>query len=501
LSNTIEVVGLGPGGLNQMTLETWEMISRAKRLILRTSTHPAAQELQAKGIVFETCDHYYETHSNFESVYGAIARRLIREAHGMAAEDILVYAVPGHPQMAERSVALLLEQTAGLPVQVNIHTAMSFLDPVITLLELDPTDKGLAVLDALNPPSPLPTQMGCLYVQIYNQWAASELKLTLLEHYPDRHPVTWIRSAGVPGLQKSMCMPLYALDHQNLFDHLTSVYVPPYVVPSEKTWPCQPKDQAYGCKYPLDPLTDIMERLLAPDGCPWDREQTFQTMKEPLINEAYEVVEALDLEDMDKLMEELGDLLLQIVFNTALAMKRHAFDHNDVVTGITQKMIRRHPHVFGTESLHTAQEVLLQWDIIKSTEKGRETKERVMQDLNRSLPALLYAYEVQRKARKVGFDRNHVQNPLDRIAEEFETLKHAIATGQGTHEALGNLLFEMVNLSRFLNASPEAALMNANQRFLRRFSKMEGLLQDQGLKWNDMEIKALNDLWEKSKTE
>jgi tetrapyrrole methylase family protein/MazG family protein len=486
-----------------MTLEVWEIISRAKRLILRTGKHPAAQEMQAKGIVFETCDHYYEEQSDFESVYMAIVRRLIQEAGGMEAEaaDTLVYAVPGHPQMAERSVALLLEQTAGLPVRVNVHTAMSFLDPVVTLLGLDPTDKGLAVLDALNPPSPLPIHMGCLYVQIYSQWAASELKLTLLEHYPDWHPVTWIQSAGVPGLQKSMSVPLYALDHQNLFDHLTSVYVPPYAVPPEKTWPCRPKDQAHGYKYPLDPLTDIMERLLAPDGCPWDREQTFQTMKEPLINEAYEVVEALDLEDMDKLEEELGDLLLQIVFNTALAMKRQAFDHNDVISGITQKMIRRHPHVFGTESLHSAQEVLTQWDIIKSAEKGHETKERVMQDLNRSLPALLYAYEVQRKARKVGFDWNHIQGPLDKIAEEFQELKYAIAAGQGIHEELGDLLFTMVNLSRFLNASPEAALMNASQKFLRRFSKMEDILQEQGLKWNDMEIKALNALWEKSKTE
>jgi tetrapyrrole methylase family protein/MazG family protein len=391
--------------------------------------------------------------------------------------------------MAERTVALLLERAATEPVQIEISAAMSFLDTAITLLNLDPMEAGLAVLDALDPPDPPPVLLGCLYAQVYDRWTASELKLKLLEHYPDRHPVVLIHSAGVPEQQESTSLPLYQLDRQeDRFDHLTAVYVPP----SEGI-------RQTSVAYPLDPLTQVMERLLAPDGCPWDREQNFQTMKEPLINEAYEVIEALDLEDMDKLREELGDLLLQIVFNTALAMKRNAFDYNDVVAGITQKMIRRHPHVFGEETARTSQEVLARWDAIKSQEKGHEKKGLVMQDLNHSLPALLYAYEIQRKARKVGFDWNDIQGPLEKLEEEMDELRRAIASGRGVYEELGDVLFTLVNLSRFLEFSPETALISASQKFLRRFNEMESELHKKRIKWNNVDLSELNQIWEEVK--
>jgi MazG family protein len=187
------------------------------------------------------------------------------------------------------------------------------------------------------------------------------------------------------------------------------------------------------------------------------------------------------------------------VFNTALAMGRDAFDYNDVVAGVTQKMIRRHPHVFGEETARTSQEVLARWDVIKSQEKGHEGKERVMQDLNHSLPALLYAYEIQRKARKAGFDWNDLQGPLAKLDEELDGLKRGIASGEGTHEALGDVLFTLVNISRFLGFSPEAALMNASQKFLRRFNELEEILYKKRMKWNDMEPTELNQMWEEIK--
>jgi tetrapyrrole methylase family protein/MazG family protein len=367
---------------------------------------------------------------------------------------------------------------------------------------------GLAILDALNPPESPPVQLGCFYAQVYDRWVASELKLKLLEHYPDRHPVVLVQSAGIAARQRSISMLLYQLDHQedgrDPFDHLTAVYVPP-LPPLQPLQPLPTEtDQAQTqtqtpCAYPLDPLTKVMEQLLAPDGCPWDREQNFQTMKEPLINEAYEVIEALDLEDMDKLKEELGDLLLQIVFNTALAMRRDAFDYNGVVSGITQKMIRRHPHVFGDETARTSQEVLDRWDVIKAEEKGHEKKDRVMRDLNHSLPALLYAYEIQRKARKVGFDWNDIQGPMAKLEEEIDELKQAVASGCGVHEELGDVLFTLVNISRFLEISPEAALINASQKFLRRFNKMEEDLYKKRKYWDDMGLSELNQWWEDAK--
>jgi tetrapyrrole methylase family protein/MazG family protein len=481
-----------------MTSDTYDKIINASKRIFRTGRHPAAQELEAQGLRFETCDDCYQTGSDFESVYEAVVSRVLQAARGLREAETLVYAVPGHPRMAERTVAMLLERAAEEPVQteepvqIEISAAMSFLDPAITLLNLDPMDGGLAILDALDPPDPPPVRLGCLYAQVYDRWTASELKLRLLEHYPDQHPVVLIQSAGIPGQQASANLPLYRLDRQeDRFDHLTAVYVPPYIAPGQISQPA--------CAYPLDPLTQVMERLLAPDGCPWDREQNFQTMKEPLINEAYEVIEALDLEDMDKLAEELGDLLLQIVFNTALAMKRSAFDYNDVVAGITQKMIRRHPHVFGEETAQTSQEVLTRWDAIKSQEKGHEKKGLVMEDLNHSLPALLLAYEIQRKARKVGFDWSDVREPLAKLEEDMDGLKRAIASDAGVYEEWGDVLFTLVGLSRFLGFSPEAALINASQKFLRRFNEIETSLHKKRINWNNVGLSELKQMWKEVK--
>ena len=489
----IVVIGLGPGKLNQMTLEAWDLINSTGKLILRTQDHPAAKELAQRGLFFETCDEFYKTSSNFDAVYSEITRYLIDEAKSIAFDSApLVYAVPGHPLIAEKSVALLIEQARAESIYVDIISAMSFWDPAVTDLNIDPLINGMALLDALDPPDIVPTQLGCLYAQVYSQLAASELKVMLLEHYPPEHTVTLIKSAGIVEDRQKTDLPLYLLDRDTAFDHLTSLYVPPL------SSPCMAISAP---NYPLDPLTDVMARLLSPDGCPWDKEQTFETMKEPLLNEAYEVIEALDLKDMFKLREELGDLLLQIVFNTALAMQQDAFDYNDVIADITEKMVRRHPHVFGDTVASTSNEVLTQWELIKAKEKEQvaDKVERVMDGLNTSLPSLLYAYEVQRKAKKKGFDWKDISGPLDKITEEIEELKLAITQGVGVDEEFGDTLFSLVNLSRFLNLSPEAALMNASQKFIRRFNQLEDIIIKNGYKWEDMNLNILDKWWEEVK--
>ncbi|MDD4146852.1 MAG: nucleoside triphosphate pyrophosphohydrolase [Clostridia bacterium] len=259
--------------------------------------------------------------------------------------------------------------------------------------------------------------------------------------------------------------------------------------------------------YPLDPLANILDRLLAKEGCPWDREQTHFTLKPCLLEEAYEVIEAIDLQDMDKLKEELGDVLLQIVFHTALAQQRGDFTLNDVIAGITNKMIRRHPHVFGEATVQGTADVLKNWEEIKKAEKGNNMAEgRIMTSINRALPALLMAEEVQKKAKKVGFDWENVQGPWEKIKEELQELAEVIdiqdqegGNKVRIEEELGDLLFAVVNVARFAGVSSETALYKTIRKFVQRFNFIEQEILAQGSKWEDMDLHFLDEIWEKAK--
>ncbi|MDH7480092.1 MAG: MazG family protein, partial [Syntrophomonadaceae bacterium] len=357
----IIVVGLGPGGRSGLTLRAWEVLSTARRIFLRTAVHPLVNELTARGIRFTAFDFWYERAATFEEAYQGMAETLLAELENDGDPNAeLVFAVPGHPLVAEQAVHLLLER---LPAEaVEIVPGLSAVEAVCGALRLDP-GRGLCLLDglALDKVGPDP-RVDNLIFQVYNRLVASEVKMRLMEVYPDDFPIKVIRAAGVPGEEMVFNLPLFELDRLPVIDHLTSVYLPPqanFAVP--------------GPRGSLDSLLRVMDRLLSPQGCPWDREQTHQTLRPYLIEETYEVIEALDEQDMEKLEEELGDLLLQIVFHAALAERNEYFDINDVILKITQKMINRHPHVFGGTRLGSSGEVLASWEEIKRRE-GKPTR-------------------------------------------------------------------------------------------------------------------------------
>ncbi len=487
----IIVVGLGPGGMNHLTLETWELIRKSSRLYLRTSVHPAAEELRKQGIQFKSFDSFYENEESFSELYRKIADYLLNEAE-LESESYLIYAVPGHPLVAEATVELLLEEGTKRGIEIEVKTGVSFLDAVMTLLGLDPA-KGFLVLDALAVrEEELNPGLHTVFVQVYNRLVASELKLLLLEVYPPEHPAVIIRNAGIAGQEKSLAVKLAELDHGEYFDHLTSIYLEPCYQGNKKT----------KTGYEVDPLFDVIQTLLASGGCPWDREQNHHTLRPCLIEETYEVIEAIDSGRMDKLEEELGDLLLQVAFHTALAEERADFTFQDVVNGITQKLIRRHPHVFGDVIVQDSQEVLRNWDIIKKREKGNagEAEESVMARINRSLPALLLAEEVQKKAAKVGFDWDKFEDAWDKVYEEIDELKAAyLDNNSNIEEEMGDLLFAIVNICRFLKISPEIALLGSVRKFLKRFAFIEDKLRQNGLKWEEMDLKSLDIIWEEAK--
>jgi tetrapyrrole methylase family protein/MazG family protein len=259
--------------------------------------------------------------------------------------------------------------------------------------------------------------------------------------------------------------------------------------------------------YSLDPLINVLDKLLSPEGCPWDREQDHFTLKPCLLEETYEVIEAIDCEDMEQLKEELGDVLLQVVFHTALAQQKGDFNLNDVIIGITNKMIRRHPHVFGKVKVRGTGDVLKNWEEIKKAEKGNNmVEEKIMETINRALPALLLAEEVQKRAKKVGFDWENVQGPLEKIKEELQELEDAINKQDNQEkgkikieEELGDLLFAVVNVARFVDVSSETALYRTIQKFMRRFNFIEQEILARGERWDELDLHYLDEIWEKAK--
>lgn len=254
-------------------------------------------------------------------------------------------------------------------------------------------------------------------------------------------------------------------------------------------------------RYTIDDLLNIMRLLRSPNGCPWDKEQTHQSIRNCFIEETYEAVEAIDTNDSELLKEELGDVLLQVLFHSQLESEAGVFDFFDVVDGIAQKMVIRHPHVFGSTVVNDSDEVLVNWDAIKKETKNQTTQAEVLQSVSKALPALMRSAKVQQKAAKVGFDWPDVSGALDKVGEETQELKDAIASGSQDDrvEELGDLLFSVVNVSRFLHIEPEQALSLSCDKFISRFQKMEQLAKDRGIDMTGSTLEELNLLWDDAK--
>lgn len=248
-------------------------------------------------------------------------------------------------------------------------------------------------------------------------------------------------------------------------------------------------------------LVEIMERLRGPDGCPWDRKQTRESLKPYIIEEAYEALEAMD-EAPDVLKDELGDLLFQILFHAELSRETGDFDIGDVLTNITDKMIRRHPHIFGSANAETPEDVILHWEEIKLLEQGVRRKASVLDGVPEALPALLRAWRLQDKASRVGFDWGELGPVLGKVEEEWKEMQSRASEGdiKGVEEELGDLLFSLVNVARFLDLNPEEALRRTVTKFIRRFHYIERQAEVQGRSLKEMSLEEMDGLWEEAKS-
>ena len=474
----VRCVGLGPGPLGLVTLETLELLERAPRVLVRTARHPAVKGLRARGLVLEALDELYEREEDLERVYTAIAARVAEEA---AALGEVTYAVPGHPLAAEATVRLLL---ADERIRVDLHPALSFLDAVFPLVGYDPI-AGFQLLDSsdlgdgggrlLNP------RLAVLVAQVDSRLTAADVKITLLELYPPEHPVQVVSWAGLPGA-KCYAVPLAELDREELFDHLTSVFVPALA-----------EDEIFD----FQRLVDLIAVLRSPEGCPWDRAQTHESLARHMVEESHEAIDAIQREDPEHLAEELGDILLQVVLHAQLGREAGTFDVSDTLRSIITKLILRHPHVFGESHAGTPEEVIAKWEQIKAAEKGHDS---VMEGVSEGLPALLYAYKLQARAARIGFDWQHGEEVLPKLREELEELRESLLEGgPGIEEEMGDLFFTLVNICRHWRIDPEIAVHNAGRKFARRFSYVEELAAREGLDLTMLSLEELDALWERSK--
>ena len=477
MSSCLHVIGLGPGGLDQLTLGNYRRICSAKKVFARTVQHPCVQDLISEGIMVESFDEIYATETSFEAVYERITEQLGKE---LQTSSEVIYTVPGHPMVAEKTVKLIGEKLAQ-EYDVIIHPAMSFLDEIFRVLKLDPIE-GVLVrnYDALKDVA-LTGKEWLVVPQVYDKLIASEVKLDLMNAYPDDAWAYIVQALGT-SLEQVDKLPLYEMDHAK-YDHLTTIVLEPNsdVISFER-------------------LAKVMETLRSEGGCAWDKEQTHDTLKKYLIEESYEVIDAIEKQDMYNLCEELGDLLLQVVFHAQIASEASEFELQDVLRGVIQKMIRRHPHVFGEEKAETADDVILTWDRIKLKEKEKNKEPDFFND-PKGLPALMWASSTQRRVAKVGFDWSDLSGPWNKVQEELQELENALTEGVGIREELGDLLFAIVNLSRFLKLDTEEVLRDTVHKFQRRFLKMVELSKEKGLDFELLSLDEMDVFWEKAKSQ
>ncbi|WP_410512965.1 nucleoside triphosphate pyrophosphohydrolase [Paenibacillus sp. BR2-3] len=493
MSATLTVVGLGSGNPDRLTLGIVKKLKEASVVYVRTKEHPVMAALTELGVVSQSFDGLYESLSSFPEVYEAIAERLIREARSAEAGTEIVYAVPGHPMVAESAVSLLRNRCPETGITLNILGGESFLDEAFVRLGFDPIE-GFQLLDASGiRRSQLQPEMHTLIGQVYDAFTASETKLCLMEVYPADYEVVIGHALGVENEEQIHTVPLYELDRLTGYGNLSLIYIPANLEGDIR-------------RRTFARLHEIVSILRSPEGCPWDQEQTHESLRKNLIEETYEVLETIDEDDPEHMKEELGDLLLQIMLHSQMEEEVGTFDVFDVIQGLNDKLIFRHPHVFGDKDAGNAEEALQNWEGMKAEEKRRKglkpETQSALSGIPRDLPALMKAYKLQKKASKVGFDWDNIGDVISKIREELDELQEAVDTGAPAEEQileLGDLLFAAANAARFIGADPEEALSRTNRKFVQRFRYIEQSLELQGKNLQDSNLDEMEELWQEAK--
>ncbi len=450
----ITIVGLGPGAPGHLTREAWRCLNEVREVWLRTKHHSVVRDLP-QTLQMHSFDDTYEQAATFADVYKHIAESILQL--GKRPEGV-VYAVPGHPLVGESTVTQILNQAKEENIPVRVIEGLSFIEPTLTALSCDALD-GLQVLDALdittrNHP-PINPDFPALIAQVYSRAVASNLKLILMNQYPDEHPVVLVDGAGTDR-ETVTRVPLYAIDRDEC-SPLCTLFVNALTPISS-----------------FEGFQETIARLRSPEGCPWDREQTHETLRMNLLEESYEVLAAIDAGDTDELKEELGDLLLQVVLQTQVAVDEGEFQMPDVIATIDAKLKRRHPHVWQGLDVEGVGEVVTNWEAIKRQERQENGKaERSLLDgIPKALPALTQAYAYGDRVGRIGFhlmDTSRLPNDITAGIKNLQETQNPKVRAQ----ILGQVLFTAVMWARNLHIDPESALREANIRFAENFRQLE----------------------------
>jgi len=498
----VTVVGLGPGPIGLVTQETIDAIAASTTRFVRTTRHPSAS-LVDQAVSF---DDEYERHDTFAEVYAAIAARV---ADAALSNGSALYAVPGSPGVLEDGVRRLL---ADARLDVRVLSAVSFLDLAWLRLGIDPVDVGVRMVDAHRFAEAAANSTGpFLVAQCHADWVLSQVKLAHESARGDERVVV-LHHLGLAD-ERVIDTTWDDLDrleraHELTADHLTSLYIPQLA----------------------EPVAGEMARLHAlartlREQCPWDREQTHASLVRYLIEETYEVVDALNALDEDDpstddaLIEELGDLLYQIEFHTTIAEQQGRFSLADVARTTHDKLVRRHPHVFGDVQATTAGDVVTTWDEIKRAERAAKsagtTRDGVtpagtardgdapdfFAGVSRAAPSLSLAQKLQKRAAEVGFDWPDVRGASAKLDEEIAELRVAAETGDPAvvRMELGDVLFSVVNVARKLGLDAETALRGAADKFVARFTRVQQLASQRGVDLAECDLVQLDSLWDEAK--
>ena len=473
---TLYILGFGSGDKGEITLRTLDFLKNSDAVFVRTTRHPAASVLEEYHIPYQTFDDAYEKFDTFEELYEHIASTILS-----CSENRVSYIVPGSAVFAERAVQLLLQKAT---CDVQVVPAVSFLDAIFASLKQDALN-SFKLIDALRLDEQTPDVSSMNIVcQIYDKQVASDVKLSLMRYYKDETPVIMISGAFTQ--EESICeMPLYAIDQTDRIDHLTSLVIP------AQTYDTAPSS--------FNSLYEIVSILRGENGCPWDKAQTHESLLPYLIEESYEAVDAAKLGDEENFCEELGDVLLQVMLHAQIAQEEHTFDIYDIIRSVSEKMIRRHPHVFAENG--TEEDINVLWERIKETEKQHTSVSDKMDAVAQSLPSLIYADKIQAKAAKTGFDFKTANAAFEKIFEETEELREALRADQKENilEEGGDLLFAVVNVLRLCGLDAEAALRTAISKFIKRFRIMEQLITNEQKELSELSIEEMDNYWNMSK--
>ncbi len=473
---TITIVGLGYGAGDDVSLRAWRTIEHTQTLYLRTTHHPIVHELpdHLSCVSFDDLGHTPKT----------IATEILKVAQS---SSNVVYAVPGDPLIGESTVKHLLKLASTENIDVEIIHGISFIEPMVAQLGVDVMD-GIQIFDALaiapvyHPP--LNPEISALIAQVDNPDIALKVKQTLLNQYPADFAVKLVH-INDDDIQIEDAL-LHEIDCSSQLGALTALYVP-----------------ALGKLTSFEAFQNIIAQLRSPEGCPWDIKQTHQSLRPFLIEEAYEVLETIDDHDPDAMVGELGDLLLQIVLHTQIAIDHGEFYMSDILREVNEKMIRRHPHVWGDVDVNgDPNQVTANWDDIKKAEKGdiADARESILDGVPKGAPALFVSHKYQHKAAKVGFDWDDVGGVEAKAEEEYKEILSAESDEERIKE-IGDLMFVLVNWLRWLKVDdPESLMREANAKFYGRFTYVEDQAAQNHKSLSECSLDEMESWWVEAKT-